>query len=188
MYGTPSQRMSVGPGRIPVRLGASTVAGNIASYAGPSVKLGKVFRRSKDEYGTELFFIDEQPVSIGTYYIEKAAWQDEQDARRQAGGSTTPAYQSGDSSDQDAEDPEEEYTADDWAELISAVGGALAPTINAVGNLINPQTGLPLTPEQIALYRRYEDAKRREKALPKWVLPVGIAAAVGLVAIVLVKK
>lgn len=176
--GMVSQVASSGPAGVPVRLGASTVAGNIASYAAPPVRLGA------STVAGNIASYAAPPVRLGRYF--GALGQDDGEyefSEAELACIEDPAKCGG-----GAPEDEKPMSADEIAKIITAVGGAVAPTLNAIGQLINPRSGQPLTQQQADLYRRYQEAKAREQAMPKWVLPVGIAAAVGLVAIVLLKK
>lgn len=166
--------MNYGPGGAPVRLGASIVAGNIASNAAPPVRLGA------STVAGNIASYAAPPTRLGRYF--GALGQDDAEFV----GPPEPTREQ-------AQMGYDEEESDDWSPeqitaFIKALTGGIAPIITATGGLINPRTGQPLSPQQAELYRRYEENRRREESMPKWLLPVGIAAAVGVVAIVLLKK
>lgn len=172
-----AQVASGGPAGLPVRLGASTVAGNIASYAAPPTRLGA------STVAGNIASYAAPPLALGRYFGGLG-----QDDGEYEFSSEELACIEDPAACGEVEKPESQWNASDYAKIITAIGGAIAPTLNAVGQLINPRTGMPLTQQQADLYRRYQDAKAREEAMPKWLLPVGIAAGVGIVAILLLKK
>jgi hypothetical protein len=79
------------------------------------------------------------------------------------------------------------WSADQWAKVIQSIGGAVNPIVNTLtGQLVNPRTGQPLTPQQIAAYRQYQAAQQKQ-GLPSWAIPAAIGA-VALVGVLLYMK
>lgn len=176
----------------PVRLGvAGMVAGRMAAEAGPRVQLGAApvvglgratavsLGQARARFGRMYGFGED---TTGGFT------EDQLDCLSSQGDDVTPE-QALARCGVGIEKPEKEWDSSDYARLISAIGGAVAPILNAAGQLVNPQTGQPLNPQQADLYRRYSAAKKKEESgLPKWAIPAGIAAVVVVGALLYMKK